>query len=201
MSHGCFEQMGQYLGAISNRCHNCNLQTYSFVEGVGGRLADALTQAGIPTNTFSIFGQQIVLAGTGEGPSQSVLSSFGLPEFNANPSINNMDSVIKTLNNDTTADSGFHAETWSYKLSESLAKHELLKQEIDVTVVNTEFPEKNRIGDELKMVTRVMQTWEARGSKRDIFYVQDSGHDSHRELNKVFIHPCLFAGGSFYRVF
>ena len=148
-------------------------------------MADVLTQAGIPTNTFSIDGHQVILAGeVGEGPGQSVVSGSGVPEFNAYPSINNMNDVIKTLNKVTTADSGFHAETWSSKLSESLTKQQLLKQEVDNTVVTTTFPDSS-IAEEFEMVTRIMQTWAARGSKRDIFFVEDSGYDTHCELNKM----------------
>ena len=144
-------------------------------------MADVLTQAGIPTNTFSIDGHQVILAGeVGEGPGQSVVSGSGVPEFNAYPSINNMNDVIRTLNKVTTADSGFHAETWSSKLSESLAKQELLKEEIDATVVTTTFPS-GSTADEFEMVTRIMQTREARKSKRDIFFVQDGGYDTHCE--------------------
>eukprot|EP00581_Thalassiosira_minuscula_P029694 CAMPEP_0183762116 /NCGR_PEP_ID=MMETSP0739-20130205/8867_1 /TAXON_ID=385413 /ORGANISM="Thalassiosira miniscula, Strain CCMP1093" /LENGTH=334 /DNA_ID=CAMNT_0026000357 /DNA_START=17 /DNA_END=1018 /DNA_ORIENTATION=+ len=154
--------------------------------GVGGRLADVLTQAGIPTSTFSVYEQQVVLTGeAGKGQSQFVLSSSGLPEFNPNPSINNMDDIIKFLNNDTAPDSGFHAATWSQKLSESLIKQEFLRQYLDATVVNTSFPEGNAVADQFKMVTRIMQTYQARGSLRDVFYVQDWGYDSHADDGKL----------------
>ena len=153
--------------------------------GVGGRIADVLTQAGIPTDLFSVDGQQVILSGEAgqEGPSQYVLANDGLPEFNANPSIENMNAVIKTLNsnNSTAVNSGFHASTWSSKLSDSLAKHKSLKKELDKTVVTTPFPTHGKISNEFELITRVMQTREARGSKRDIFFVQDNGYDTHCE--------------------
>ena len=75
-----------------------------------------VTQEGIPTNLFSIDGQQMLLTGKpGEGPTQFILSSNGLATFNANPSVSNMNDAIKALNNDTTPDSGMFAETWSGK--------------------------------------------------------------------------------------
>ncbi|KAL7542550.1 hypothetical protein ACHAXR_011864 [Thalassiosira sp. AJA248-18] len=150
--------------------------------GVGGRLADVLTQAGIPSNSFSIDGQQALLTGeAGQGPSQFIVSSSGLSEFNRDPTISNMNEIINTLNNSTTNDSGFHAETWSSKLTQSLAKQALLKQEVDATSVTTIFPS-SRTADQFEMITRIMQTREARGSKRDIFYTEDGGYDTHADV-------------------
>jgi hypothetical protein len=152
--------------------------------GVGGRMAKVLTDAGIPTNLFSINGQQMFLTGElGSGPTQYILNSNGLTAFNAEPSIANMNDVIKTLNNENTADSGFHAETWSSKLSESLNRQKSLKEKVDLTNVTTLFPLGGGISDQFKLVTRLMQTRESRGSKRDIFYVQDGGYDTHGEFN------------------
>jgi len=151
--------------------------------GVGGRIADVMSQAGIPTSTFSINGQQVVLNGVvGQGSSQFICSRDGLSAFNEEPSIDNMDSVIKALNNATTADSGFFAETWSSKLTEIFDKQDVLKAELDKTAVTTTFPESST-GDEFKMVTQIMQTAEARGSKRDIFYVDTGGFDTHSDAD------------------
>jgi uncharacterized protein (DUF1501 family) len=155
--------------------------------GVGGRMADVLTAAGIPTNLFSIDGQQVLLTGqAGQGPSQFILSGSGLSSFNAAPSIANMDDVIMALNNDTTSDSGFQAETWSSKLSDSLTKQQLLKQEVDATVVTATFPG-GSTSDEFEMITRIMQTREARGSKRDVFFVDDGGYDTHSNVDLALI--------------
>ena len=77
--------------------------------GVIGRMADVLTQKGIPTNTFSIDGAQVALIGeAGEGgPSPFTLSSNGLAAFNQNPEVPT--ESIKALNSKTTAESGFFA--------------------------------------------------------------------------------------------
>ena len=151
--------------------------------GVGGRIADALTQKGIKTNTFSISGQQVLLTGEpGAGPSQFILSSSGLSAFNSNPSIPSMNDVILALNNATTADSGFFAETWSSKLSDAISKQEILKTAVDSTTVTTPFPNSG-IGNQLKMVTQLMQTAATRGVSRDIFYVTDGGYDTHSNVD------------------
>ena len=146
-------------------------------------MAQVLINAGIPTNMFSIYGQQTLLTGDLGSESSFVLSSSGLAAFNAEPSIANMNDVIKALNNDNTADSGFHAQTWSSKVTESMNRHQSLKEMVDITTVTTLFPpEGEDIADQFKLVTRLMQTREFRGSKRDIFYVQDGGYDTHGEF-------------------
>lgn len=146
-------------------------------------MADVLTETGVPTNLFSISGQQVLLSGQqGKSSSQFILSSGGLTAFNANPSITNMNDVIKAINNDTSADSGFHAETWSSTLTETLERQRSLKDNVDQTNVTTVFPSNNDIASQLKLVTRLMQTRIARGVKRDIFYVKDGGYDTHGEL-------------------
>ncbi len=159
-------------------------------------MADILTQNGVPTNLFSISGQQAVLVGqTGKSSSQFILGSSGLTAFNANPSITNMNEVIKAINSDTTAESGFHAETWSSKLTESLNRQKSLKENIDLTNVTTIFPTDSDIANQLKLVTRLMQTRVARGVKRDIFYVRDGGYDTHGELPFI---ADLFLGFEFH---
>ena len=143
-------------------------------------MSDILTQAGVPTNLFSISGQQVVLVGqTGKSSPQYILSSSGLTAFNANPSVTNMNDVIKAINNDTAVDSGVHAETWSSKLTESLDRQRSLKENVDLTNVTTIFPTDSDIANQLKLVTRLMQTRVARGVNRDIFYVRDGGYDTH----------------------
>lgn len=155
-------------------------------------MADILTSDGIPTNVFSIDGQQVFLTGeAGQGgPSQFSVSESGLSTFNSNPSISNMNDVIKALNNDTTAESGFYGETWSAKLSEALRKQEQLKTEVDKVSTATEFPTDDTSSStsrEFEMITRIMQTRDARGVKRDIFYLSDGSYDHHSNVDASLI--------------
>ena len=124
--------------------------------GVGGRLCDEVSQSqGLNCNMFSIEGQTTVLtgeAGAG-GPTQYIIGRKGFSDvpFNGNPSIFNMDDAIKSLNNDTTIDSGFYSSTWSAKLVDSLNKQGILEKELDATVVTTIFPG-SKISDQFEMV-------------------------------------------------
>mmetsp|Transcript_2571 Transcript_2571/g.3796 ORF Transcript_2571/g.3796 Transcript_2571/m.3796 type:complete len:532 (+) Transcript_2571:492-2087(+) len=149
--------------------------------GVHGRIADVLKSKNLPVNVFSISGTQIVNVGEPGGVAPFILSSSGLPDFNAAPSISDMDAVILELNNATRKDSGIFAETWSNLLSESMASHELLKTELDAVDVSTAFPT-GGIGAQLKTVAQLMKTKESRGVVRDIFYVSQGGYDTHSNM-------------------
>lgn len=154
-----------------------------FGTGVGGRIADVLRLEGIPTDTFSIKDHQIVLSGAAGGPSQYILDKKGLPTFNEEPPVENMNDLIKALNKVTTADSGFFAETYSSKLTDSIAKHQTLGAVLNNVKPPTKFPD-SKISDQLKIVTQLMQTSSSRGARRDIFYVHQSGFDTHKNVDE-----------------
>ena len=155
--------------------------------GVGGRIAEVMAAKTIPipTNTFSIKGQTVFLNQAGqEGTTPPFnLDSNGLDALNEDPSITNMNDVIRSLNGETVAEStGFFAETWSEMLIESMDQQDSLKTELDSTTVNTLFPDTS-IGQQLKLATQIMQTAPSRGIKRDIIYVEDTGYDNHNNVD------------------
>ena len=148
--------------------------------GVGGRIASVLTKAGITTQTFSIDGRQPVLSSGDGGPTPSIVSSKGMPSFNENPIIENMTDVIKTLNGATTADSGMFYELYASHVVDALNSQESLKDAFGGTL--TSFPDSD-VGGQLETVAQLMQSASGRGSNRDIFYVEDSGYDTHKKLD------------------
>lgn len=152
--------------------------------GFGGRVKDVLESKHIPTDTFSIFGQQTLFNGipAERNTAAYVLEENGLAEFNANPSISNMEDVMRSLNTKTVPTSPYFADTWSSKFSSFLSQQVQLKAAVDGTTVFTEFPSSS-IGQQLQLVTQLMQTRDGRGKNRDIFYVQDSGYDHHTNLD------------------
>merc|ERR1711902_6085 len=151
--------------------------------GVGGRMADVLAKGGVSTNTFSINGQQPFLSGEPGGPTQHTIAQRGLPAFDTNPSIDNMTEVIEALNDIATAtgENGFFAETYSWKLLDSLKKYRSLKKALDNITSFSEFPNSN-IAEQLQIVTQIMKTASARGVDRDIFYVSHRGYDTHKNI-------------------
>merc|ERR1719266_2104152 len=100
--------------------------------GVLGRMTDVLTQKGFKTGSVSISDDTYVLVGTdGVSPPINFVSQDGISKFNENPSMVNMSSTIKDLNNATTSTSGIFAETWSNALYTSIDQNEVLSQAID----------------------------------------------------------------------
>ena len=145
---------------------------------------DELTRAGVKANTFSIDGQQPVLTGEpGKGPSQFIVDKEAVSGINENPSIDNMNDIILDINSASTPDSGFFAETWSGKLTDIFSKQALLKQELDNTALSTVWTADSGTAMEFQMVTRIMQTAQARGSSRDLFYVSSGGFDTHSDAD------------------
>ena len=152
--------------------------------GVGGRMLDTLYQAGINANAFSVDGEQELLVGTpGQGDSPFIVNSEGVVEINDDPSIENMNEVIKDINGASTIDSGVFAETWSSKLIDTFAKTELLKAELDKVSLQTVWTVDHSDANEFKTVTQIMQTAAARGVSRDLFFVRTSGWDTHSDVD------------------
>ena len=149
--------------------------------GVQGRIADVLKGKDMPVNVFSISGTQAVNVGEPGGAAPFIVSSSGLSDFNKSPSISDMNTVIRSLNNATRKDSGFFAETFANKLSEAITSHEQLKAELDAVDVSTVFPDSG-IAAQLKMVAQLMKTRESRGVVRDMFYVEQGGYDTHSNM-------------------
>lgn len=152
-----------------------------FGTGIQGRIAGILKDKGMPVNLFSISGTQVINVGEAGGQAPFIISSSGLPDFNKDPSILDMETVIRDLNNATRKDSGFFAETYANKLSEAMTVHEQLKAELDAVDVSTTFPDSGT-ADQLKMVAKLMKTRESRGVVRDMFYVSQGGYDTHSDM-------------------
>ena len=74
------------------------------------------------------------------------------------------------------------------KLFDAIEQHESLKLEFDKTTTSVTFPT-SEIADQLKTVTRLMQTAPVRDVARDIFYVQDGGYDTHKNSKYMLLLP------------
>jgi uncharacterized protein (DUF1501 family) len=166
--------------------------------GVLGRMRDSLTANGFSADAFSITGNQISLIGKPGNPAPIVLSSAGMKKFDpryddvsgwwgpteSNPdragdmTPRNMADFVRTLNNATSIDSNMMAETWSIKVSEAIDQHELLYDAHASATTATSFPNTG-LGNQLKMVTQMMQTRQERGAERDCYHVSIGGWDTH----------------------
>jgi len=166
--------------------------------GVLGRMRESLEANGYSADAYSITGNQISLIGKPGSPAPIVLSSGGMKKFDpraddvlgwwgpteSNPdragdmTPRNMADFVRTLNNASSIDSNMMAETWSIKVSEAIAQHELLYDALASTTTATTFPATG-LGEQFRMVTQMMQTRQERGVERDFFHVSIGGWDTH----------------------
>ena len=151
--------------------------------GVIGRISDSLERNGMSVGAFSLDTTSVALTGhPGESPSQQIISNNGINSFNPVPSIENMTSIISAINEATTADSGFFAETWSDELIRSLNHNNLMLEALDGVENFNEFPSSS-LGRKLQTVAKVIATRESRGVDRDMFYLDIGGFDTHIDVN------------------
>ena len=156
--------------------------------GVIGRLGDALNSNGFSCGTYSIAGNQIALVGEpGISPSPIILSESGLKAFDPQSSTEwlsrfspqlEMEEIVNSVNNATSADSSYMAETWSLKVTEALEQHRSLYSALESASNSQSFPTSG-LGKKLSMVAKLMQKRAKRGKDRDVFYVSIGGWDTH----------------------
>ena len=153
--------------------------------GVAGRIATALSEAGVHTDSFSMDGQQVVFSTAGRGQPQITIGEDGIPDFNEGEgSIPN--EVLKSLNGPVTPSSGQFAQTWSMKMNEAIAQYEKIKSLIDVAVTTENFPITS-ISAQLELVTKLMQSHQQRGAQRDVFYVSQTRYDTHKNVDEKLV--------------
>jgi len=148
--------------------------------GVLGRISDKLTLSGTETAAISVDSQSITLQGSqGVSPAVTIVSSSGTRTLRDDEVI----TPLKSLNNGTSFNSNFFAETFSESLLASVDGAELLSTTLaSATVHNDGDFGSTRLGRNLKIVARMMQTRQARGVDVDVYYVEVGGYDTHSRV-------------------
>lgn len=151
--------------------------------GVLGRLADALTENGYKTGSFSISGDTYALVGRPfESPGVNYIDQRGVVPFNNNPTVGNMGETLGKLNNPTLDTSGKYAKTWSDMFNSSVVQTDTLSDALVDVSVSTVFPN-TVLGRRLQQVASVMKARDKLGHDRQLFYVDDQGWDTHLDQN------------------
>ncbi|NVE01235.1 DUF1501 domain-containing protein [Massilia sp. BJB1822] len=162
------------------------------VSGWGGRIGD-LFEAGNGNATFTcvnVSGNAVYLAG--RSAVQYQVSSSGPVSF---------DALQKPLFGSTAASSALQAmltQPRAHLLEQEYTR--VTKRSIDANAtlstalasapaINTAFPASNSLGDQLKMVARMIAASGSVGAKRQVFFVSLGGFDTHDGLSTV--HPGL----------
>jgi len=149
--------------------------------GVLGRLSDVLTRKGHTVGSFSVDRFSIALVGVpGVTNAPIIVNRDGVSEFYIS---DNIKTLIKSLHNSTSADSGFFAETWSSSFFDSLGSSQLLSDALSTVDVNTTFPG-SYLGLQLKTVSRLIATRVERGVDTDMFYIEIGGFDTHSSVEE-----------------
>lgn len=139
--------------------------------GVIGRMADALTGKGHNVGSFSVDRFSVALVGQpGVTTAPMIVEDDGISEFH----LEDLESMIGNLHNNTPHDSGFFGEMWSDALMAAVDTNKLLAAELDNVATNTTFPD-SYLSRQLETVARLIETREARGVDTDIFYVEIGG--------------------------
>lgn len=182
---GMFALYSHYSCSLISKLTPSNL-----ISGILGRIADELTKKGLNVGSFSIDTNAISLIGEpGTSPAPFILSRGGVTNFNSAPSSEAMNSLITSLNEATSTDSGAFGELWSSKLLKSISDNKLLYDTLSDKVTVTTFPE-SHLGRQLEMVAKMIDSRAERGSDADVFFLETGGWDTHSDvednLNNLF---------------
>uniref|UniRef100_A0A7S1BVX8 Uncharacterized protein n=1 Tax=Corethron hystrix TaxID=216773 RepID=A0A7S1BVX8_9STRA len=151
-------------------------------KGMLGRLLDILSSKGHKTNAISVHGESNVLVGN---TPVIFVDSSGVEKFNPIPWSDDIEPVIKDLNNGMTSTSGLFGETWSRLLYKALGENKILFEALKDADPTESFPE-THLGEQLLTVSKLMKIRNIRGSDRDSFYVSIGGFDNHSNLKSEF---------------
>jgi uncharacterized protein (DUF1501 family) len=169
----------------------------SFRENVGtgvlGRMLDILQQKNFSVSALSIDNFGRILDGNSNlGRSVDVMRRDGVDEFYSVGSPSNtvtskeMKTTFQLLNGDVTSNSGKYGDYWSHALIETIDKEEALKAVVDGVVLDhEELFANNKLGESLKMVTKLIKSQGLRNVSRDAFYVRFGGWDHHSRLQQT----------------
>jgi len=148
--------------------------------GILGRMRDALTRKGLSVGAFSISSHSISLIGEpGLAASPMILSGNGVSSFNEQPSSDSMDATIALLNGKTEASSsGVFGEWYSDTLVKSLSHNQLLYDTLADKDTEIVFPT-SHLGRQLKMVAKMIDSRNERGTDADVFFLSTGGWDTH----------------------
>ncbi len=147
--------------------------------GILGRMTDVLTRYGYNTGSFAVEKNSVALVGRpGVSIPPIVVGNKGFPHIYLD---NDVKNVFPKLHNNTEADSGIFAESWSSALMDSVGNNELLSNLLDSVYTTTEFPNSD-LGYGLETVARLIATKDIRGVDVDTFYIEAGGEFKFKEV-------------------
>jgi len=167
------------------------------ISGWGGRMGD-LFQSGNTNSTFScvnVSGNAVFLSG--KSAVQYQVSTSGSVPYNGlqRPLFGsaNATAALQTLL--TQPSSHLLENEYIRVINRAISANTVLTGALATApTINTVFPTNNNLGDQLKMVARMISTASTIGAKRQVFFVSMGGFDTHDGL--VTVHPGLLTSVS-----
>jgi uncharacterized protein (DUF1501 family) len=161
--------------------------------GWGGRMGD-LFAAGNGTSTFScvsVSGNAVYLTGK-TAVQYQVTASGSVPITGIKRPLFGSAACSTALQNMMVAQ-GTHLFEGEYAriAKRSIDANDQLSTALAGTTLTTVFPTNNSLGDQLKMVAKMIAARNTLGAKRQVFFVSLGGFDTHDSLATV--HPLLMA--------
>ena len=165
----------------------CVIDGYQEFAGTGvlGRAATRLQNLADPylVKSMSLAGQAISLVGEpGISPPVSHMTGSGVDEFDPRPSFTNMTDYIKALNGEVEVTSSLYGETWSSTFFNALFENSETKDILDASKLSSDWNTDTYSENNLEIIARMIKAAHARGSERDVFFVQLGGWDSHADI-------------------
>jgi len=167
----------------SDEVQNMDIFENQAGRGVGGRIADVLNRLGYNAGTVSVRG--VAEALTSSDSPLTIVESDGIEKMNPNPYSVLSDSFVtrvRNINKATNIGSGLFAETWGSLLSDGIGENELLFDALDSATLQQTFTDDNYLSRQFAAVAKLIKTRDVRGTDRDIFYVEQTGFDTHGDL-------------------
>jgi cullin-associated NEDD8-dissociated protein 1 len=151
--------------------------------GVLGRIGDVLNQqeGAEIFDAYSISGTPKILQGApGVSKPADVLSSWGVASFNwvSKPFQDNIEALSKNIV------TSIYGETFSASMTNTIYRTQLLENVIDdVTLSNSAcfVAIDTDIGNQFEQVARIIKSRDGLEAKRDVFYLQHGGYDTHSD--------------------
>mmetsp|Transcript_6632 Transcript_6632/g.16185 ORF Transcript_6632/g.16185 Transcript_6632/m.16185 type:complete len:1268 (+) Transcript_6632:1-3804(+) len=147
--------------------------------GILGRIARSMQTQGYRTEVISVAGNQKFLEGSLTPYTALNPRSGAVPFYD----YSQVQSVLGNLTKQAFESS--LAETYQSSALRSIGKLETLSQRLSSVTLNTTFEPtaRNRLADQLRMISRLIKLRQQLGTERGVFYAQDGGYDTHNNYD------------------
>ena len=162
--------------------------------GVLGRMLDKLQDNNYAVSAIAIDSHGVILDGDSSlNRPVDVIPRGGISEFYASHSTpsstisqETMKDTFKTLNGAVHPNSGKYADLWSQYFIDGVEKATTIRNAISTITLNySNLFDGTSLGEQLKMVSKLIIAREGRKINRDAFYVRHGGFDHHSTMKDL----------------